>query len=127
MSEGLRSNLRAPKSLRTWLPPWPARGTWAGRLRLLVVLGVVLSPYPAHAYVDPGSAGFIITTVLGAIAAAGYLIRGWIAAIGRWLRGLRGESPNRCSSTSCDAEHPPGSSEAVPTGDDARREHEDPR
>lgn len=110
MSEGLRSDLRAPKSLRMVA----LRQTRAGRLGLLVVLGVVLSPYSAHAYVDPGSTGFIITTVLGAIAAAGYLIRGWIAAIGRWLRGLRGESPNGCSSTPCDAEHPPGSSEAVP-------------
>ena len=42
------------------------------------------------AYVDPGSAGFIVTTVLGVLAAGGYLARtslnrlkGWVFRRGR--------------------------------------------
>ena len=35
----------------------------------------VFVPTAAHAYVDPGSAGFIITSVLGALAAGGYVVR----------------------------------------------------
>ena len=126
MNEGLRSNLLAEVAARM-VAALPARQTWAGRLGLLVVVGAVLSPDPAHAYVDPGSAGFIITTVLGAIAAAGYVIRGWIGAIGRWFRGLRRGSPNRCSSTPWDAEAPPGSPRVLRPTNDACPEHEDPR
>lgn len=109
MSEGLWSARSAPKSPRAWLPPWPAQ-TWAGRLGLLVVAGLLMSSAPAHAYIDPGSAGFVVTTVLGAIAAGGYLIRGWIVAVRRWVGGLRGGAPDDCSSAPCDAEPPSGSS-----------------
>ena len=35
----------------------------------------VFVPTAAHAYVDPGSAGFVITSVLGALAAGGYVVR----------------------------------------------------
>ncbi len=36
----------------------------------------VFVPTAALAYVDPGSAGFLITSVLGFLAACGYIIRG---------------------------------------------------
>ncbi len=37
------------------------------------------------AYVDPGSAGFIITTVLGVLAAGGYLARVYLNRLKRWI------------------------------------------
>ena len=46
-----------------------------------------LHPEAAHAYVDPGSAGFIITTILGALAAAGYVIRSYFYHLKRLIFG----------------------------------------
>lgn len=47
------------------------------------------------AYVDPGSAGFIITTVLGVLAAGGYLARAFLNRLKHWIfrrnRGMRRE------------------------------------
>ena len=48
------------------------------------------------AYVDPGSAGFIITTVLGVLAAGGYIARAYLNRLNQWIfrrkRGIeRGE------------------------------------
>ena len=43
----------------------------------------VFVPTAAHAYVDPGSAGFVITSVLGALAAGGYIIRGYWSRLKR--------------------------------------------
>lgn len=37
------------------------------------------------AYVDPGSAGFIITTVLGVLAAGGYLARVYLNRLKQWV------------------------------------------
>ena len=37
------------------------------------------------AYVDPGSAGFIVTTVLGVLAAGGYLARASLNRLKRWV------------------------------------------
>lgn len=37
------------------------------------------------AYVDPGSAGFIITTVLGVLAAGGYIVRSYLYRFKQWL------------------------------------------
>ena len=37
------------------------------------------------AYVDPGSAGFIITTVLGVLAAGGYLARASLNRLKQWV------------------------------------------
>ena len=37
------------------------------------------------AYVDPGSAGFIITTVLGVLAAGGYITRSYLNRLKHWL------------------------------------------
>ena len=50
------------------------------RDQLIVATAFVFVPTAAHAYVDPGSAGFIITSVLGALAAGGYIIRGYWSA-----------------------------------------------
>ena len=48
-------------------------GLSAGRILLL------------FAYVDPGSAGFIITTVLGVLAAGGYLARAYLNRLKQWV------------------------------------------
>lgn len=47
---------------------------------------VVLSPGVAHAYVDPGSAGFIVTTVLGFLSAVGYIVRGYFHRLRQLIR-----------------------------------------
>ena len=73
-----RWNAHLPKISRT-----SSIGSW-------LVVSAVLTPGIAHAYIDPGSAGFVITTVLGAVAAAGYMIRGWLGAAGRWFSRIRG-------------------------------------
>ena len=53
------------------------------------------------AYVDPGSAGFIITTVLGVLAAGGYLARASLNRLKQWVfrRNNRGERAEAASST----------------------------
>ena len=48
------------------------------RDQLLAATAFVFVPTAAHAYVDPGSAGFIITSVLGFLAAGGYIVRGYL-------------------------------------------------
>ena len=37
------------------------------------------------AYVDPGSAGFIVTTVLGVLAAGGYIARASLGRLKQWV------------------------------------------
>ena len=37
------------------------------------------------AYVDPGSAGFIVTTVLGVLAAGGYIARVYLGRLKQWV------------------------------------------
>ena len=44
---------------------------------LIAATAFVFVPTAAHAYIDPGSAGFIITSVLGFLAACGYIVRGY--------------------------------------------------
>ena len=39
----------------------------------------------AHAYVDPGSGGAIITAVLGAIGAIGYTFRKYYYKVKKWF------------------------------------------
>lgn len=53
------------------------------------------------AYVDPGSAGFIITTVLGVLAAGGYLARVYLNRLKQWVfrRNKKGELGKVASST----------------------------
>ena len=36
-------------------------------------------------YVDPGSAGFIVTTVLGVLAAGGYIARVYLNRLRQWI------------------------------------------
>ena len=88
-----------------------------------LVVSAVLTPGVAHAYIDPGSAGFVITTVLGAVAAAGYMIRGWLGAAGRWFSRVRGRGD---SDQDTSEQHNDDSS----SGNSASRDHsdnEDPR
>lgn len=61
---------------------------------LAAAVGVALSlPRVAHAYVDPGSAGFIIVSILSFLAAIGYVVRAFFSRLKdrllRWLRSLR--------------------------------------
>ena len=53
------------------------------------------------AYVDPGSAGFIITTVLGVLAAGGYLARVYLHRLKQLVfrRNNRGERAEAASGT----------------------------
>ena len=53
------------------------------RDQLIAAAAFVSAPIAAHAYVDPGSAGFIITSVLGALAAGGYVVRGYLGRLKR--------------------------------------------
>ena len=48
---------------------------------------------PILAYVDPGSAGFVIVTVLGFLAAAGYTIRMHFAKLKNRVRRVFGKDP----------------------------------
>ena len=61
---------------------------------LMVAVWGVLSPGVAHAYVDPGAAGFVITTVLGFLAAIGYTVRSHLYRLKRWITGKRGKDPD---------------------------------
>lgn len=59
-------------------------------LLTLAIAVCTISPGTAYAYVDPGSAGFVITTVLGFFAAVGYLARAYIRRLKYWIfRGGR--------------------------------------
>ncbi len=59
------------------------------RDQLIAATAFVFAPTAAHAYVDPGSAGFVITSVLGFLAAGGYIIRGYLGRLKR--RVFRGD------------------------------------
>jgi len=50
-----------------------------------IVLVLVLVPTSAHAYVDPGMTGFLVTSLLGAMAAVGYVVRQYLARIKLWI------------------------------------------
>lgn len=61
---------------------------------LVMAVGAVLTaPRVAHAYVDPGSAGFIIVSILSFLAAIGYVVRTFFSRLKdrllRWLKNLR--------------------------------------
>ena len=62
---------------------------------LMVAVWVVLSPGVAHAYVDPGAAGFVITTVLGFLAAIGYTARSHLYRLKRLDYREAGKGPGR--------------------------------
>ena len=70
----------------------------------------VFVPTSAYAYVDPGSAGFVITSVLGALAAGGYIIRGYLSRLKRRVfHGDRKAVADRGGSDSTDARPEDGS------------------
>ena len=60
-----------------------------GVVRMLLIL----------AYVDPGSTGFIVTTVLGVLAAGGYLVRVYLHRLKQWVfrRNKKGEPEEAAS------------------------------
>ena len=71
-------------------------------IRWLVVAAGCAIPPVAHAYVDPGSAGLLVTSVLAAIAAAGYRLRRHWERVRRWFlkeppapAGGKGRAPPR--------------------------------
>lgn len=55
----------------------------------LVIATCLISPATAYAYVDPGPAGFIITTVLGFFAAVAYLTRAYVRRLKHFFRSGR--------------------------------------
>lgn len=64
---------------------------------LVMAIGAVLAaPRVAHAYVDPGSAGFIIVSILSFLAAIGYVVRAFFSRLRerllRWLKNLRNKA-----------------------------------
>ena len=61
-------------------------------LLMIAIWGTIL-PEVAHAYVDPGSVGFIVTTILGSLAAAGYVAREYLRRFKR--RIFRGDQRAR--------------------------------
>lgn len=52
---------------------------------LMAAIAVIAAPKIAHAYVDPGSAGSIITSVLGFLAAGGYIVRRYLYRLKRLI------------------------------------------
>ncbi len=58
---------------------------------LIASAAFVFVPTAAHAYVDPGSAGFVITSALGALAAGGYVVREYWGRLKRRVRHSDGE------------------------------------
>ena len=47
----------------------------------------IAAPEAAHAYIDPGSGGAIISTIIGAIVAFGLLLKGYWYKIKRFVFG----------------------------------------
>ena len=72
----------------------------------------VSAPTAAHAYVDPGSAGFVITSVLGFLAAGGYIVRGYLSRLKHRVfhRSIKGGGGQR-GSDSTDARPDDGSAQ----------------
>lgn len=66
---------------------------------LVMAVGAVLAaPRVAHAYVDPGSAGFIIVSILSFLAAIGYVVRAYFSRLkDRLLRGFKNLRNNASS------------------------------
>ena len=60
---------------------------------LLVILAIF--PLPVFAYVDPGSGSAIVTAVLGAIAAVGYILRKSFYKTKRKLLGKKRKNTSR--------------------------------
>ena len=64
---------------------------------LVMAVGAVLTaPQVAHAYIDPGSAGFIIVSMLSFLVAIGYVVRAYFIRLKerflRWFKNLRNKA-----------------------------------
>ena len=97
------------------------------RLVVAAVVGLLLATETAHAYIDPGSAAFVITTLLGGIAAAGYVIRGWLGTVRRWVRRIAGKEPLPGDGAEDDSADESGDGDGAQAAADTDREHDDPR
>ena len=83
-----------------------------------VAAAIGFIPSVAYGYVDPGAAGFLITTILGSIAAAGYLARQYIARVKRWLSGEKQPELTEPTNPPEDAEDNRGDDRGNKRGDD---------
>ena len=67
------------------------------RLPAALIGAGFLWPEAAHAYIDPGSTGFLVTTVLGFLAAVGYTLRAYLRRLKQWMfrrgKNLEDETP----------------------------------
>ena len=80
--------------------------------QLIVATAFVFVPTAAHAYVDPGSAGFIITSVPSALVTGGYIVRGYLGRLKcRILRTDRKTVAGDDGSDSTDARPKDGSAQ----------------
>tara|TARA_B100001013_G_C24292747_1_gene317508 strand:- start:303 stop:503 length:201 start_codon:yes stop_codon:yes gene_type:complete len=59
---------------------------------IIILVIFAIFPLPVFAYVDPGSGSAIVTAVLGAIAAVGYIMRKSFYKIKRKLLGKKREN-----------------------------------
>ena len=62
-------------------------------LLMTTVGAVLIAPRVAHAYIDPGSAGFILVSMLSFLVAIGYVVRAYFSRLKgrllRWFKNLR--------------------------------------
>ena len=63
-------------------------------VQVLLISNLVF-PGTAYAYVDPGSGGVIVTTILGFIAAIGYTFRKYFYKIKRMFTGKKAEDEQK--------------------------------
>jgi len=70
------------------------KSNWIARFFLIVqacLFSSLFFPSIAYAYVDPGSGGVIVTTILGLIAAIGYTFRKYFYKIKKMISGEKTE------------------------------------
>jgi hypothetical protein len=60
-----------------------------------LVLLMLISERPAHAYIDPGSGSLIYQTALTVLLGAGFFFRKTLASIGRFFRGRGADAAPR--------------------------------
>jgi hypothetical protein len=58
----------------------------------LAVLGLLVWPRQAHAYLDPGTGSLVIQTIIAGLAAVGYAFRSSLGRIASLFRRGRGNS-----------------------------------
>jgi len=55
---------------------------------LILLLFLVLEPFPVHAYLDPGTGSFIIQVAIAAIASISFTLRIYWKKLAIWLSGI---------------------------------------